>query len=146
MHCSNWSEHFEKDALQNLEWTLWTLWALSSTSFLPPLLLGGWWLHLIWLKRKYLAHTSSDDHPVIHNIYKSIFSLHFNFIGKFKHYQHKEHLQCNLFHIFTVFSAGSTRAGVLVALRTSTLGTCDFWDISSEWWGDMTWPKKGNDK
>ena len=20
--------------------------------------------------------------------------------------------------------------------------TCDFWDMSSEWWGDMTWPTK----
>ena len=24
--------------------------------------------------------------------------------------------------------------------------TCDFWDISSDWLGDMTWPKKYNDK
>ena len=23
-----------------------------------------------------------------------------------------------------------------------TLETCDLWDIWSEWWGDMTWPKK----
>ena len=24
--------------------------------------------------------------------------------------------------------------------------TCDLWDIWSEWWGDMTWPKKDNGK
>ena len=27
-----------------------------------------------------------------------------------------------------------------------TLETCDLWDIWSEWWGDMTWPKKDKEK
>ena len=30
-------------------------------------------------------------------------------------------------------------------LQRATLETCDLWDIWSEWWGDMTWPKKYND-
>ena len=31
-------------------------------------------------------------------------------------------------------------------LQGAILGTSDLWDIWSEWWGDMTWPKKDNDK
>ena len=31
-------------------------------------------------------------------------------------------------------------------LQRATLETCDLRDIWSEWWGDMTWPKKDNDK
>ena len=31
-------------------------------------------------------------------------------------------------------------------LQWVILETCDLWDIWSEWWGDMTWPKKDNDK
>jgi len=27
-------------------------------------------------------------------------------------------------------------------LQRATLETCDLWDIWSEWWRDMTWPKK----
>ena len=27
-------------------------------------------------------------------------------------------------------------------LQRAILETCDLWDIWSEWWGDMTWPKK----
>ena len=30
-------------------------------------------------------------------------------------------------------------------LQRAIPGTCDLWDIWSEWWGDMTWPKKDND-
>ena len=31
-------------------------------------------------------------------------------------------------------------------LQWVILETCDLWDIWSEWWGDMTQPKKNNDK
>ena len=27
-------------------------------------------------------------------------------------------------------------------IQRATLETCDLWDILSEWWEDMTWPKK----
>ena len=30
--------------------------------------------------------------------------------------------------------------------KLAPLETCDFWDIWSKWWGDMTWPTKDNDK
>ena len=31
-------------------------------------------------------------------------------------------------------------------LERAIFGTFDLWDIWSEWWGNMTWPKKNNDK
>ena len=31
-------------------------------------------------------------------------------------------------------------------IQRATQETCNLWDIWSEWWGDMTWPKKYNDK
>ena len=31
-------------------------------------------------------------------------------------------------------------------LHRAILETCDLWDIWSEWWEDMNWPKKDNDK
>ena len=31
-------------------------------------------------------------------------------------------------------------------LQRAILETCDLRDIWSEWWGDMTWPKKDNEK
>ena len=31
-------------------------------------------------------------------------------------------------------------------LHGAILETCDLWDIWSEWLGEMTWPKKDNDK
>ena len=31
-------------------------------------------------------------------------------------------------------------------LQRAILETCDLWDIWSEWWGDMNWPKRNNDK
>ena len=31
-------------------------------------------------------------------------------------------------------------------LQRAILETFDLWDIRSEWWGDMAWPKKDNDK
>ena len=31
-------------------------------------------------------------------------------------------------------------------LHGAILENCDIWDIWSEWWGDMTWPKKDNNK
>ena len=31
-------------------------------------------------------------------------------------------------------------------IQRATLETCDLWDIWSEWWGQMTWPKKYTDK
>ena len=30
--------------------------------------------------------------------------------------------------------------------QRAILETYDLWDIWSEWWGHMTWPKKDNDK
>ena len=30
--------------------------------------------------------------------------------------------------------------------QRAILETCDLWDIWSEWWGDMTWPKKDKEK
>ena len=30
--------------------------------------------------------------------------------------------------------------------QRATLEPCDLWDIWSEWWGDLNWPKKHNDK
>ena len=31
---------------------------------------------------------------------------------------------------------------LLIVIQRATLETCDLWDIWSEWWEDMTWPKK----
>ena len=31
---------------------------------------------------------------------------------------------------------------LLIVIQRATLETCDLWDICSEWWEDMTWPKK----
>ena len=31
---------------------------------------------------------------------------------------------------------------LLIVIQRATLETCELWDIWSEWWEDMTWPKK----
>ena len=33
-----------------------------------------------------------------------------------------------------------------IFIHRAILGTCDPWNIWSQWWGDMTWPTKDNDK
>ena len=38
-----------------------------------------------------------------------------------------------------------TRSFYFLTYRV-TLEPCDLWVIWSEWWGDMAWPKKDNDK
>ena len=46
--------------------------------------------------------------------------------------------------------SGNTRSGLEISQiitctsKGAILGTCDLSDIWSDWWGDMTWPKKIN--
>ena len=35
-----------------------------------------------------------------------------------------------------------THRTLLIDIQKAILETCDLWDICSEWWEDMTWPKK----
>ena len=39
-----------------------------------------------------------------------------------------------------------TQGTLLIDIQRATQETCDLWDIWLEWWGDMNWPKKDNDK
>ena len=131
-------EHLQRATLEICD--LWYIWS-------------GWWGHMTWPKKR------DNDKDKYNTKTKT----------KTKTKTFREHLQrailetCVLWQIWSGWQGDMTRPKKKTITKTKTKTktktltktntfrehlqraipeTCDLWDISLEWWVDMTWPKK----